>query len=335
MWRLSLCRFLPLALALAMAASCQRPSGQPGEAQLTIGMLPKLVNIDYFDACEQGARKAAEELNVELIYDGPAVPSGNEQNKFMDTWTRIGVDAICVAPNQPKAIRKFIKMAQAKGIKVLTWDTDAPQSGRDLMVNQVDDKVLGETLMDELARQMDQQGEWGIAIASLDAVNLNTWRRYAEARADEKYPRMKLVTRQVTNEDEDVARQKVETMLNTHPQLKGILAFDSNSVPGACEAVKRAGRAGQVAIVGNSTPSKMRPYIKEGVLECFYLWDPRSLGELTVRAAVALVRGEQLGPGAELPGWDQPLRVNERDSSMLILSDPVRFTKDNIDDYTF
>ena len=35
---------------------------------------------------------------------------------------------------------------------------------------------------------MGGEGEWAIAIASLDAANLNTWRRFSEARAKEKYP---------------------------------------------------------------------------------------------------------------------------------------------------
>src|ERR1051325_11908994 len=181
--------------------------------------------------------------------------------------------------------------------------SDAPESGRDLFVNQVDEKTLGETLMDDLAEQMGGEGEWAIAIASLDAANLNTWRRYSEARAKEKYPKLKLVATEVTKEDENFARQKIETLLNAYPNLKGIIAFDSNSVPGSSEAVKRAGKVGKVAIVGNSTPNKMRPYIKEGVLKSFYLWDPRALGSLTVALAKLLVEGKKIEDGMDVPGF--------------------------------
>ena len=148
--------------------------------QLQIAMLPKLTNIAYFRACQEGAQKAADELGVKLIYDGPSDPSASDQNQFIKTWIRQGVDAICIAPNEPKAIKRFVKEAQDRGIKVLTWDSDAPESGRDLMVNQVDDKRLGEALMDEIARQMHEEGEWAVVIASLNADNLNTWRRYAK-----------------------------------------------------------------------------------------------------------------------------------------------------------
>jgi ABC-type sugar transport system substrate-binding protein len=236
--------------------------------------------------------------------------------------------------NQPKTIQRFVEKAQASGIKVLTWDTDAPDSGRDAFINQVDEKLLGEMLIDDLARQMGEDGEWAIAIASLDAANLNTWRRYAEARAREKYPKLRLVATEVTKEDENYARQKVETLLNAYPNLKGIIGFDSNSVPGAAEAVKRSGRIGRVAVVGNSTPGKMRPYIMQGVLESFYLWDPRELGALTVRVAKALLDGGALQPGTTLPGYGA-LTLSERDPTTVIMARPIRFTKDNIDQYDF
>ncbi|HTG44830.1 MAG TPA: autoinducer 2 ABC transporter substrate-binding protein [Verrucomicrobiae bacterium] len=327
-------------------ASCGKPadSGNAADsspaikpvrpAAETIALLPKLINIDYFDACRRGAEKTAAELGVTLIFDGPAEPSGSEQNKFFDTWIRQQVNAICVAPNQPKTITRFVEKARQAGIKVLTWDSDAPESGRDLFVNQCDEKTLGEALVDDLAEQMGGEGEWAIAIASLDAANLNTWRRYAEARAKEKYPGLKLVATEVTKEDENFAREKVQTLLNAYPNLKGIVAFDSNSVPGASEAVKRAGKIGKVAVVGNSTPNKMRPYIKEGVLKSFYLWDPRALGSLTVSLAHQLIAGKTITDGMDIPGFGK-ITINAENPKTVIMAKPIRFSKENIDAYDF
>ncbi|MCA9116715.1 MAG: autoinducer 2 ABC transporter substrate-binding protein [Planctomycetaceae bacterium] len=304
------------------------------DGKLVIAMLPKLKNIAYFDACHRGARAAADELGVELIYDGPDSNSGSEQSRYMETWIRQGVSAICVAPNQPRAIRRLVERASQAGIPVFTWDTDALESGRQLMVAQVDDKVLGETLVDDLAAQMGGEGKWAIAIASLDAANLNSWRLHAENRAKTKYPGMTLVDTVVTNEDENRARELVGTLLGRHPDLGGIIAFDSNSVPGAADAIERAEKVGEVALTGNSLPNTMRPFIKRGVLQSFYLWDPRALGELSIRVAVASLRGEKIEPGTELEGYG-PLTFSEENPTTIILSKPVRFTKDNIDDYDF
>ena len=319
----------------APASSTDSPEASgKSDKQVVIAVLPKLVNIKYFGACRRGAQKAADELGVKLIYDGPTEPSGSEQNKFIETWIRQGVDAICIAPNQPKTVKRFVQKAQQRGIQVICWDTDSPECGRTAMVNQVDDQELGEALIDEIAGQMNREGKWAIAIASLDAANLNTWRKFAEAKAKSAYPKMELVDTVVTQENVEVARQKVETLLNKHPDLKGLIAFDSNSVPGAAEALKRTGRVGSVALTGNSMPEEMRAYVKDGVLEAFYLWDPRALGELTVRVAHALVQGQEIGEGAELPGYGK-VRLSQQDPTMLILSDPLRFHDKNINEYDF
>jgi rhamnose transport system substrate-binding protein len=331
-----------LALVLIVLAGCSQDSvgtasnkagaGKPRD-QIVIAMLPKLTNIAYFRACQEGAKKAAAELGVRLIYDGPTDPSASDQNKFIETWIRQGVDAICIAPNEPKAIKRLVQQAQERGIKVLTWDSDAPDSGRNLMVNQVDDKRLGESLMDEIARQMHEEGEWAVVIASLNADNLNTWRKYAEARAMEKYPKLVKVDTVVTEEDVDKSRKLVETLLNVHPNLKGMIAFDSNSVPGAAEALKRTGKAGKVALCGNSTPAPNKDYLKEGVLESFFLWDPRQLGDLTVRLAVAAVEGKPPKAGESING-SPPLTLSPRDPTTVIMSpEPLKFTKTNIDRY--
>lgn len=320
-------------LSAVSLAGCGTDSGK-----LRIAMLPKLKTIAYFDACHQGAKQAAEELGVELIYDGPSQNSGSEQHKFLETWTRQRVDAICVAPNEPQAVPRFIEKAQKAGIPVITWDSDAaesdsPESRRKLMVNQIDDSVLGRALMDDIARQMGEEGEWIVVIASLTAANLNNWKQIAIARQEEKYPDMELVDTVVTNEDENQAIEKVRSVLNSNPNIKGIIAFDSNSLPGAAEAIKQSGKTGEVALTGCSSPDKLRPYIKDGVLESFYLWDPRELGNLTVRLAVAIAKGKEIKPGVKLEGYDKELRFSESDPTTVIMADPIRFTKENIDEY--
>ena len=69
-----LVRLSTLALAAFAFTACDKksaPTTSDASIKTTIAMLPKLVNIDYFDACKRGAEKAAAETGVTLIYDGP------------------------------------------------------------------------------------------------------------------------------------------------------------------------------------------------------------------------------------------------------------------------
>jgi ABC-type sugar transport system substrate-binding protein len=77
----------------------------------------------------------------------------------------------------------------------------------------------------------------------------------------------------------------------------------------------------------------MKAYLKEGVLESFYLWDPRKLGDLTVRLAVALAEGKTLKPGASING-SPPLTFSQTEpTTVIMLTEPLKFTKQNIDQF--
>ena len=114
--------------ATATRGTAAGGKGKPRN-QMVIAMLPKLTNIAYFRASQEGAKKAAEELGVKLIYDGPSEPSASEQNKFMETWIRQGVDAICVAPNEPKAIKRFVQECKAAASRCSPGTPTPPRAG--------------------------------------------------------------------------------------------------------------------------------------------------------------------------------------------------------------
>ena len=48
-------------------------AGSPSK-KITIALMPKSKGNAYFISCKQGADKAAKELGVELIFDGPTDP---------------------------------------------------------------------------------------------------------------------------------------------------------------------------------------------------------------------------------------------------------------------
>ena len=121
-------------------------SGTAAGGKPVIAMLPKLINIDYFDACKRGASKAAEELGVtlDLRRAHRAERRGAKQvHRHLDSPEG---ERDLHRAESAQDHQRFVEKAQAAGIKVLTWDSDAPESGRDLFVNQVDEKTLGEAL---------------------------------------------------------------------------------------------------------------------------------------------------------------------------------------------
>jgi rhamnose transport system substrate-binding protein len=165
MRRLRLCVFVLFVLCLA--AGCERPRTTAGSAggpaatatggKLRVAMMPKLIGIDYFNACQKGAEEAAKELSdVELIYDGPTEAKVDKQVEIIDTWVTQRVNAIAVAANDPVAIAPALKKARDAGIAVITYDADADaaRSGRQFFVNQCSADSIAAALTDEMAAQV-------------------------------------------------------------------------------------------------------------------------------------------------------------------------------------
>jgi ABC-type sugar transport system substrate-binding protein len=329
--------FLLLSLTLAFFAGC-KPSSDSGAgskpgSKLTVALMPKSKGNAYFVSCKQGADEAAKELGVELLFDGPTDPDPAKQNEIVENWITLGVNVMAVACENKEGISTALRKARQKGIKVLTYDSDAAADARDFFVNQATPEGIGFTLMDEAARLCQEEGEFAIITASLTAANMNEWQRYIEARRSSQHPKMKMVALRPCDDLKDKAQSEATALLGAYPNLKLIMAICSPAVPGAAEAVKQAGKTGTVKVIGLGLPSENRRYVKDGVTQAVVLWKTVDLGYLTVQAATALARGE-LKPGATSFKAGR-LGTMEIKGDNLLLGKPFIFNQENIDQFNF
>ncbi len=301
-----------------------------------IAFVPKLIGIPYFNAMEAGGKRAAKDLSVKFIYTGPTTASVPEQIQYIDNLITRGVDAIIVAPNDPAAITPIMKKAKAKGILVMTSDTDGAQGVRELFVNQARARDIGYTLMDVTAKLMNYEGEFAIVSGGPTAWNLNTWIMYQQKRLA-KYPKIQLVTIRYAGEDVQRAINVGLSVLQAFPKLKAIVGENSTAAPGVTEAVKMAGKVGKVQPTGITVPSMMKDYVHKGICKAFVLWDPENLGYLTVWAATQLLEGKKFKNGEKinLKGKINTTPTYEAAKKELVLGPPLVFTAENIDKYNF
>jgi rhamnose transport system substrate-binding protein len=297
-----------------------------------IAFIPKLIGIPYFNAMEKGGKEAAEVLGVEFIYTGPTTADSAKQIEMIDNLITQEVDAIAVAPNDPVAIEPILKKARDKGIVVLTSDTDGATGVRQVFVNQAKEEGIANTIIDELAKQMGEEGQLAVVSCGPTAWNLNTWILHQNARLA-MYPNMELVTIRYAGEDVQNGIRVSLDVMSAFPDLKGLIGECSTSAPAVAEAIKQAGKIGQVKGIGISVPSMMRPYIKEEVIESFVLWDPVKLGYLTIWAAKELLEGKEFGEWTEVENVGKVEYV--ADKKMLVLGPPTVFTKENVDNFDF
>ena len=323
---------------LILAATGCKKADQSGETQsgagkqITVALMPKSKGNAYFISCKKGAEEAAKELGAKLLWDGPTEPDPAKQNEIVETWITRGADVIAVAVENREGISTALRKARQKGIKVITWDSDAETDARDFLINQATPEGIGFTLMDEAATALGGKGEFAIITASLTAANMNEWQKYIEQRRADKYPDIKMAALRPCDDLKDKAFAEATAILNANPNVKLIMAICSPAVPGASEAVKQSGRK-DVKVVGLGLPNDNRRYVLEGITPSVILWNTESLGYLTVQAAVAVAKGElKSGATTFKAGHLGDLEVK---GDNVLLGKPFVFNKQNIEQFDF
>jgi rhamnose transport system substrate-binding protein len=320
--------FCSLLLSAALAAPAVA-----ADQKLVVAMMPKAKGNAYFLSCKAGADKAAKELGVDLLFDGPTDSNAAKQNEIVENWITLGVDVIAVAAENKEGISTALRKAEKQGIKVVTYDADSLPDARSFFVNQATPQGIGYALMDEAARLCNNEGDIAIITASLTASNQREWQKNIEARLAEKYPKMKIVAVRPCDDLKDKAQTEATALMSANPSLKLLLAICSPGVPGAAEAVKQAGKTGKVKVMGLGLPNENKRYVHEGVTDSVILWNTMDLGYLTIYAGVAVAKGE-LKPGAKSIKAGS-LGTFEIQGDNILLGKPFIFNKSNIDKFDF
>ncbi|GAA4811980.1 rhamnose ABC transporter substrate-binding protein [Streptomyces ziwulingensis] len=309
----------------------------PLKKGLNVTFLPKQVNTPYFSVADKGGEQALTELGSsykEVGTNDGADTAG--QVTHIDTLTQQGVDAMAVSAQDPEKLCTSLKKAMADGIKIVTYDSDTQPECRDAFVSPAGAEDLALKQLELIGTQTGYKGEIAILSAAKTASNQNTWIDYMKDElADPRYKAMTLVEIAYGDDDADKSYQETQRLLEDHPNLKGIISPTTNGVKAAAKFLSQSSYKGTVALTGLGAPNDMRPYVKDGTVESFVLWDPAKLGELAARAAVALVSGQITGREGQMflagdMGW---FELGE--NGIITLGDPAVFDAKNIDNYDF
>jgi ABC-type sugar transport system substrate-binding protein len=324
--------FLLGSLAAPMVLSgCS--SGQSGK--LRIGFMPKLTGIPYFNACKRGAEEAAEELKLELKYNGPTSTDSAKQIEIFNHWVSAGeIDVLCIACNDPNLLANDLRGARRSKVPVVTYDADSVPDARDCFVNQASYDAVAEQMVEEMVKVLDKGDavQVGILTSSVQAPNQAEWSKRLRAYAGDKYPWLKLLDETEHGEDRELGIARAGDLIQSHPNLKGIIALTSVAVPAAAEAVRNKEKKGQIKVTGVSTPRDMRDYVLDGTVQSFVLWNPIDLGYLTVHVAVQVHKGQLPANGTIQAGRLKDIQVKDRE---VLLGKPTVFTRENIDKFDF
>lgn len=155
-------------------AATSGPGRPPG---LKIVMIAKNTTNPIFVSARKGAEVAARELvekhgvPIEIVWMTPDREDGQLQAVAVAQAVRDRASAILISCSDPATTTSAIDNAVARGVPVMTFDSDAAESKRFAFYG-VDDEKLGREVMRELAAQLRKKGRVAILAGNADAPNL-------------------------------------------------------------------------------------------------------------------------------------------------------------------
>jgi ribose transport system substrate-binding protein len=201
--------------------------GSGAKRKVVIGFIGKSLSNDVFQAAQSGAVNAAKELgekynvDVEVEIRTPNDEDPTKQAEAIEALTRRGVDGIAIACSEANTVTPSIDKAVGKGVSVLCFDSDAPNSQR-FAYYGTDDLSCGKRVVDELAKVMGGQGTIAILAGNQSAPNLQ--KRVAGAKeALSKHSNMKLNEPGVFYhvETPEKAAEAISSAQNANPGIQG------------------------------------------------------------------------------------------------------------------
>ena len=287
---------------LVTGVTCNREaqdSGKPRIAYVTNGVAA------FWTITQTGVQHAGRDFDAEVSVHMPAEGISDQKRIVQDLLT-VGVDGIAISPIDPANQVELINEA-AKYARVVTHDSDAPGTDR-LCYIGMDNYQAGRLCGQLVKEALPEGGKIEILVGRLEQDNARRRRqglldeildrshdpqRYdppGPVLRNEKYAIMGTLTDQF---DRAKAKANAEDAMSRFPDLAALVGLFAYNPPLILEAVRQAGRVGEIAVVGFDEADQTLQAIQDGVIYGTVVQDPYRYGYESVRVLAALVRADR------------------------------------------
>jgi ribose transport system substrate-binding protein len=227
-------------LALAAAALTVFSSGAQAADKENYGMVVFLKGSEFFNWAYAGFQDAAKTMGATTELQGPADWDASAEARAVDQLVAKGVKGVAVTAGDANTLVAAIDAGMAKGVPILTFDSDSPKSKRLLFVG-TNNYNAGYQAGLKVGEMLGDKARVGISlIPGLDSINHRV-AGFTEG-LKKTAPGAKIVTQ--VNDEGDL--QKAETvntaMLQANPEINVIFCGHGNPATGAAAATRNVGR---------------------------------------------------------------------------------------------
>lgn len=288
-----------MALGLIAAAGCSESDASPEEAaaepeggnDYRIAMVPGMTAHPAYQTMYCGALEAAEELGVEVDFQGANAWDPAEQLPVVQSLLATSPDALLLTPADSSALQPAVEQFISADIPVLTIDTGLEDS-EGLTAEIVSDNVQGGAAAAEVLGEAIG-GEGTVAIisgvpgATTDIDRVDGFVGVME----EQFPDVTVLEPEYSRSVVATAESQVQSLLLAHDDLVGVFGVNGNSATGAANAVVNAGE--DVVVAGYDAEPGTVEQLREGNINILVVQDFHQEGRLGVEYAYAALTGDE------------------------------------------
>lgn len=301
-------RLLTAALAtflMTLACGAGRDAGQAA-----IAVIPKGTSHVFWQSIHAGARKAAAELDVPIVWRGPLREDDRDsQVSEVESAVARGAAGIVLAPLDEAALVAPVTSAMQSGVPVVIIDSGL-KGDEYVSFVATDNEKGGRMAGEHLAQLVGGRGRV-VLLRYAEGSNSTTLREAGFLDALRQHPGIEVVSsNQYAGADVESAYRRSEAILSTLKGADGNLSIDGIFCPNESttfamlRVLRDNGWAGQVRFIGFDATTELVGAMREGHIDALVVQDPVQMGYLGVKTMVAHLRGEpverRIGTGVYL-----------------------------------
>ncbi|MGC5700474.1 sugar ABC transporter substrate-binding protein [Pseudomonas sp. NFXW11] len=284
-----------LPLSSALADTAQKPK---------VALVMKSLANEFFLTMEDGAKAYQKEhsADFDLVSNGIKDETDTaNQIRIVEQMIVSKVNALVIAPADSKAMVPVIKKAVDAGITVINIDNQLDPGvlkSKNISVPFVGpDNRKGARLVGEyLAKQLKAGDEVGIIEGV--STTTNAQQRTAGFKDAMDAAQIKVVSLQSGDWEIDAGNRVASAMLSEYPNLKALLAGNDSMAVGAVSAVRAAGKAGKVKVVGYDNINAIKPMLKDGRVLATADQFAAKQAVFGIETALKIIKGEKVDSSA-------------------------------------
>jgi ribose transport system substrate-binding protein len=251
-------------------------------------------------AIQHGAEAAAKEEGVELSVQAPSKFDTSAQVTQLSSVLATKPEALILEPLDANALIAPVNQYKQEGIPTVMVDTTVNDPSLPLSVITSNNTTGGELAAEEINKLTGGEGQV-LYLGYTPGASTTDQRQEGFNEKLKEYPGLEQVQPQYSPDEPTEAAAKVQATIQANPELKAIFASDELVGIGAANALKSAGKVGEISVIAfDGAPDEVEA-LENGTFNTLIVQKAYEMGQEAVRQAAAY-----LGEGKEPPKETNP-----------------------------